>query len=81
MTDYLQASEAAQKAILAEYTGCQPKDLFFVGTGKLNEEHPVAIYGHKDVAGNESDLRLLLFADGSVVGYNPDGEVAGFFAK
>lgn len=84
VTDYLKASESVQKARLAEYTGCQPKNLFFVGTGKLNEEHPVAIYGCTDSSGNEADLRLLLFADGAVVGYNPDGsciEVANCFAK
>ena len=84
VTDYLKASESVQKARLAEYTGCQTKNLFFVGTGKLNEEHPVAIYGVTDSSGNEADLRLLLFADGAVVGYNPDGsciEVANCFAK
>ena len=68
-------SEEEQKAMIAEYTACKPEELEFVGNGTYDEDQPVAIFSHVDAEGNESDIRLLLFDNGSLGGYTPEGEL------
>lgn len=81
---YLMLSEDEIKPMLAEYLGCGPENLEFVDNGTYDDKEPVAIYRQVDEAGNESDIRILLFDDGSVLGYTPEEtviDVKDFFAQ
>ena len=81
---YLMLSEEEIKPMLAEYLGCGPENLEFVDNGTYDDKEPVAIYRQVDEAGNESDIRILLFDDGSVLGYTPEEtviDVKDFFAQ
>ena len=44
-------------------------------SGTFDEKEPVDIYRHVDAEGNESDIRILLFDDGTVFGFTPENEV------
>ncbi len=82
--NFVKCSEATQKARIAEHTGCKAEDLFFVKNGRVDETDPVVLYDCKDSKGNEADLRLMLFEDGSVMGYTPDNiviDATNCFAK
>ena len=72
---YLALSVEEQKPLLAEFLGCKPENLEFVDNGTYDDKEPVAIYRHVDAEGNESDIRILLFDDGTVFGFTPENEV------
>ena len=72
---YLALSVEEQKPLLAEFLGCKPENLDFVDSGTFDEKEPVDIYRHVDAEGNESDIRILLFDDGTVFGFTPENEV------
>ena len=81
---YLIMSEEEQKAAIADYVGCDAENLEYVGDGTYNNEEAVSVYSYVDNGGGEADIRFLLFDDGIVLGYTPDGNVItveGYFAQ
>ncbi len=81
---YLIMSEEEQKAAIADYVGCDAENLEYVGDGTYNNEESVSVYSYVDNGGGEADIRFLLFDDGIVLGYTPDGNVIsveGYFAQ
>ncbi|MBR3525784.1 MAG: hypothetical protein IKO11_08045, partial [Lachnospiraceae bacterium] len=81
---YLIMSEEEQKAAIADYVGCDADNLEYVGDGTYNNEESVSVYSYVDNGGGEADIRFLLFDDGIVLGYTPDGNVIsveGYFAQ
>ena len=64
-----------QSEAIAKYLECKPENVVFYDTGTFNEEERVAIFKHVDEGGNESDILLLLFDDGSLYGYTPEKEL------
>lgn len=81
---YLIMSEEEQKAVIADWVGCAPENLFYVGDGTYDNSESVSVYGYVDNGGGEADIRLLLFDDGEVYGFTPDRElinVEDYFAN
>ena len=64
-----------QSEAIAKYLECKPENVVFYDTGTFNEEERVAIFRYVDDEGNEADLLLLLFDDGSLYGYTPEKEL------
>lgn len=64
-----------QSEAIAKYLECKPENVVFYDTGTFNEEERVAIFRYVDDGGNEADLLLLLFDDGSLYGYTPEKEL------
>lgn len=70
--DYLSLSEWEQKEKIASYVGCNVDNLIFYINGKIGEKD-VAMYEYVDDYGGASDYMIVLFKDGTIWGYYPDG--------
>lgn len=66
------ASPDEQKSVVATYVGCNPNNLIYSNTIKV--EGATAVYEYINEYGDAADFVILLLADGTIKGYDSNGQ-------